>query len=189
MTDTCTTCGRSVPSYDGVIQSDGKGGSLGFICGRCWSAILSEHTGEDLGHLEIAQVTMRDAAGEDHLFHFRFSPALRGLEAFELIDGAPGGYMFQVLQEDDEPRIVEVLFARMRRALARQHLAPSELGGQGIKERFVRGRIEWDDEEDGRIPMVVIDGRAVTWDRFGEMLMTYEGFQFRMELLDPSEEA
>jgi len=188
-TDTCVTCGRCVPSYDGVARSDGKGGSLGFTCGRCWSALISERAGEDLRHLEIAPVIMLDAAGQDHEFHFRFFPAPRGLEAFELIDGAPGGYMFEVIPEDDEPRLVEMLFTRMRRALARQHLAPSDFGGQRIKDNNVRGRIEWNEEEDGRVPLMVIDGQPVTWDRFGEMLMSFEGCQFRMEMLDRSEEA
>jgi hypothetical protein len=35
----------------------------------------------------------------------------------------------------------------------------------------------------------VIGGREITWDHFGEMLMTYEGWQFRLQILDPSEEA
>ena len=53
-TSQCTRCGREVPGYEGVNQSDGKGGSLGFVCGRCWAAVLSEHTGESVGHVEAA---------------------------------------------------------------------------------------------------------------------------------------
>jgi hypothetical protein len=52
----------------------------------------------------------------------------------------------------------------------------------------VRGRIEWDQDEDGRVPLLVIDGRGITWDQFGRMLMTFEGWQFKLEILDNSEE-
>jgi len=35
---------------------------------------------------------------------------------------------------------------------------------------------------------LVIDGREITWDQFGHMLMTFEGWQCRLEILDKSEE-
>ncbi len=185
----CKRCGRSVPPFDGVIQSDGQGTNLGFVCGRCWSAILGERTGSAVAHVEIEPIVMRDAAGKTHEFHFRYSPVPRGIEAFELIEGVPGGYQFQVLQEDDDPGIVGELLARMRRSLARQHLAPCDLqpGGLRIKDSTVRGRIAWDPGEDGQVPALVIDGKQLSWSEFGSMLMTFEGWQFRLQLFDPSE--
>jgi hypothetical protein len=36
---------------------------------------------------------------------------------------------------------------------------------------------------------LVIDGRRVEWNDFGATLMAFEGWQFRLELLDPSDEA
>lgn len=35
---------------------------------------------------------------------------------------------------------------------------------------------------------VVIDGRRVDWTDFGAMLMEFEVWQFRIELVDPSDE-
>ena len=52
----------------------------------------------------------------------------------------------------------------------------------------VRGRIEWDDAQDVRLPLLVIDGREIDWDQFGRMLMSYEGWQFKLTLADKSEE-
>ena len=52
----------------------------------------------------------------------------------------------------------------------------------------VRARIEWDDAQDGRLPLLVIDGREIDWDQFGRMLMSYEGWQFKLTLADKSEE-
>jgi hypothetical protein len=38
------------------------------------------------------------------------------------------------------------------------------------------------------MPCLVIDGQEVSWEQFGRMVMTYEGWQFRMEFIDRSEE-
>jgi hypothetical protein len=59
---------------------------------------------------------------------------------------------------------------------------------RGIADFLVRGRIAWDDEHDGRLPLLVIDGREVSWEAFGRMLMTFEGWQFKLEIRDRSEE-
>ncbi len=53
----------------------------------------------------------------------------------------------------------------------------------------VRGRIEWDDAEEGRVPTVVHHGRAYSWDQLGEMMMSFEGWQFKLEIIDRSAEA
>ena len=53
---------------------------------------------------------------------------------------------------------------------------------------MVRGRIEWDDDRGGRVPLLVIDGREIDWDEFGRMLMSFEGSQFKLNIADKSEE-
>ncbi|MCX6623494.1 MAG: hypothetical protein NTY38_20995 [Acidobacteria bacterium] len=53
----------------------------------------------------------------------------------------------------------------------------------------VRGRVGWDERHDGRLPMLVIDGRTITWEQFGRMMMTFQSWQFRLSLIDKSEEA
>lgn len=171
-------------------QSDGKGKSLGFVCGRCWAGVLSEERGQDVGHLEVEPVLMTDAAGRKHEFHFRYIHMPRGLEAFEVIDGVPGGYKFQLLQEDDDPSIVQRLLERMRQGLEQQHLEPCDVnpGGMRIKENTLCGRIDWDEDEQ-EVPCVVVDGQSLSWRQLGQMLMSFEGWQFRLEMLDPSEEA
>jgi len=54
--------------------------------------------------------------------------------------------------------------------------------------RVVRGMVEWDSAGDGRAPLLVIYGREVTWDEFGRMLMSSEGWQFKLDIEDQSEE-
>ena len=36
--------------------------------------------------------------------------------------------------------------------------------------------------------MLVIDGEPKSWERFGQMLMSYEGFSFKLEVYDNGEE-
>jgi hypothetical protein len=56
----------------------------------------------------------------------------------------------------------------------------------------VKGTIESDlsDESDlyglTRQPVLVIDGREVSWEQFGEMLLSFEGFQFKLQIVDKS---
>jgi hypothetical protein len=60
--------------------------------------------------------------------------------------------------------------------------------GLHIADLLVRGRITWDGNEHGRVPMPVFDGRDISWERFGRMLMGFEGRQFKFDIRDRSEE-
>ena len=79
------------------------------------------------------------------------------------------------------------LIERMRRSLSVKHLVHSEHGAQ-IADQTLCGQIAWDESEDGRVPLLVIDGQEVSWDELGRMLMTFEGWQFRLAISDRSEE-
>ena len=133
-----------------------------------------------------------DCDGVVHCFHFSTRLFGRGvsLDAFELENGHPAGYKFQIIDdpETDPLEMLAKLIAKIRRALAVKHLAPGGLGTQISDQNTVRGRIAWDDEHEGQVPMLVIDGKPITWDALGRMLMTYEGFQFKLEIRDKSEE-
>jgi hypothetical protein len=36
--------------------------------------------------------------------------------------------------------------------------------------------------------MLVIDGKEIEWIEFGKMLSTYEGFNFKLDIFDKTEE-
>jgi hypothetical protein len=36
--------------------------------------------------------------------------------------------------------------------------------------------------------MIVIDGKGISWKEFGEMLMIYDGGNFKLQIFDPSDE-
>ncbi|MDQ4097426.1 MAG: hypothetical protein M3144_06125 [Actinomycetota bacterium] len=54
----------------------------------------------------------------------------------------------------------------------------------------VAGRFVWsDDQPNGRPYSVVIDGRLLTWEEFGEALESYEGWMFRLVIEDRVDDA
>jgi hypothetical protein len=161
------------------------------LCLRCYNAEVSAADGRVFNHVDFPPLDLTDATGRPHRFEF----ALRLLGdqlALEAIEGRPdheGGYRFQVLgAADDDPHQLQArLVARMRRHLARRHLEVDERGDVQLIDGRARGTITWGGaDHDG--PVLVIDGQAVRWEQFGRMLLTYEGFQFRLELVDPSDE-
>ena len=130
--------------------------------------------------------------GEVHEVSLSHSPVRDrvALDAFELRDGCPAGYRFQIIgnPREDLLALLGRLIEKMRRALSTKHLEDGERGLRIADHRVVRGMVESDDADDGRAPLLVIDGREVTWDEFGRMLMSFEGWQFKLSLDDKSEE-
>lgn len=162
------------------------------LCSRCFNAEVASRQGlEHFENIHFQEVVMTDCAGEAHTFHFRtrLLGTMVALDAFELKRGEPAGYQFQILgdPEGDLLSLLGRLVERMRRTLSVKHLAQGTYGLQ-ITGNTARGRIGYDETTDGLIPLVVIDGREVSWEEFGRMLMTFEGWQFRMEIVDRSDE-
>ena len=187
----CEACGTAVPTYD-VVNYGSIDGGYRQLCSQCFNAEVASAMGlEHFENCRFDQVVMADCAGEAHEFHFgtRLLGSMVAVDAFELKRGEPAGYQFQILggPDDDVLALLGRLVERMRRTLSVNHLVPSEHGLQ-IADQTVRARIEWDETQDGRMPLLVIDGREVSWEEFGRMLMTFEGWQFRMQIGDRSEE-
>ena len=143
-------------------------------------------------HAKFEPVGLADCTGEVHEFHFRTNLFGTGvaIDAFELRDGDPAGYQFQIIgdPEDDLLVLLGQLIQKIRRGLSTKHLVDGQHGLQIADHRVVRGKIEWDDAHDGRVPLLIIDGREITWDELGRMLMSFEGWQFKLTVADKSEE-
>lgn len=188
----CHTCGCAIAGFESVHYGSIEGGYRD-LCNRCFNEEVAKTGDIDFSHVQFEPLEMPDAVGETHRFYFEVH--LLGdrvsLDAFELVDGAPGGYQFQVLgdAEEDLFALMGQMVPRIRRLLAQQHLTTEpHMPGLHIADLLVRGRITWDDNEDGRLPMLVIDGKEISWERFGRMVMGFEGWQFRFEIRDRSQE-
>ncbi len=160
---------------------------------QCFNTEVAKAAGlEGFEHAKFEPVGVADCAGEVHEFHFRthlFGPGV-ALDAFELRDGSPAGYHFQIIGDpaDDVLVLLGRLIPKIRRALCIKSLVDGELGLQIGDNRVVHGMVESDRDYDGRTPLLIIDGREVTWNEFGRMLMSFEGWQFKLNLADKSEE-
>ena len=188
----CATCGQVTPDYDLVNYGSIEDGYRE-LCNQCLNAEVAKSDGLDkFEHVRFEPVELADCTGEAHVFHFRtrlFGPGV-SLDAFELRDGHPAGYEFQIIgdPQEDQLALLGRLIEKIRRALSVKHLKDGELGLQIADRLAVQGRIEWDAAEDGRVPLLVVDGREITWEEFGRMMLTCEGWQFRLEIRDKSEE-
>lgn len=188
----CHTCREPIASHGSVHYGSLETGYRD-LCNRCFNEEVARLGGLKFEHVQFDPIEMMDAAGERHRFHFsvRLNGEHVALEAFELKDGARGGYAFEILgdPEGDLFALMAQLVERMRRALVWRHLELDDgSAGLRIAEFLVRGRIDCDVNEEGRVPLLIIDGREVTWEQFGQMLMSYEGWQFKLEIKDPSDE-
>ena len=182
----------SFSSYD-IVNYGSMESGYRHLCSQCFNKEVAESaglTGFDSARFE--PVGLADSAGEVREFHFRtylFGTGV-ALDAFELCDGHPSGYHFQIIGDPEEDLLVLLgrLIEKMRRALSTKHLTNGEHGLQISNERVVRGRVEWDDARHGSVPLLIIDGREISWDEFGHMLMSFEGGQFKLTIADNSEE-
>jgi hypothetical protein len=190
----CEDCKREVPNYDTIHTTVAEQQSR-LVCTRCFNAVIAKQSGVDFVHPDFAPITLEDAAGRCHQFHFRTRQGgdHMAVDAFEVEDGIPAGYQFQVLgdPEQDPLEIFQQLLERMRRALARRHIEKGDLGpkiAESDEGWIVRGQLEWDERQEGRLPRLIVDGESYSWDEVGRMLMSFEGLQVKLEVYDPSEE-
>jgi hypothetical protein len=188
----CASCGQITPSYE-IVNYGSMEQGYKQVCYPCLNEEMAEAIGlERFEHVNFEPVGLTDCTGEVHEFHFRtnlFGPGV-AIDAFELCNGDPAGYPFQIIGEPEEDLLALLgrLIQKMRRALATKHLTEGRFGLQIADRGVVRGKIGADIDQDDRVPLLIIDGKEITWNEFGRMLMSFEGWQFKMELADKSEE-
>ncbi|MEJ2326219.1 MAG: hypothetical protein P8Y27_03290 [Chromatiaceae bacterium] len=186
--ETCSACATTVASYDGVFLSAEEG--TRFLCSKCYNETIAEYLGLDYEHVAFEPVTLEDRDGIPHTFQFRtrvFSDQLL-LEALE--SGPQEGYELSVIADAEQDLFVtfQRLFERIRRELGRRHIEREREGYRITDAAVVRGQITSDPDSVDRMPLLIIDGKPVTWEELGRMVSPYEGFRFKLEIFDRGEE-
>lgn len=185
----CERCNKKVLFYDIIHVSNGNAGKNNEkVCLECWNKDIAKTMKLDFEHIKLNPVTLRDIEGKPHLFHFqiRLLPVGLFIDAIEIKQGEPMGYHFSIRGECDanQSDLILDLYTKIKKGLARKYIKKSNRIGNSIKDAIVCGRIMWDEESDGRVPKLIIDGEEVTWEEFGRILMSYEGFQFKFQIFD-----
>lgn len=187
MNETCDACAYPLQRHE-AFRVLGEG----TFCGRCWAQRLSLEKRTDVAHLEVAPVVLEDREGNERQFHFLYNPRTPSLSMFELDDEQQEvGFKFRVFAKEGEDgaALVGRLLAKARAALASPQLEPSGASGYSLslKGETVQGWLRCDlaarRERGGSFPKVSVDGHDLSWEEFGRMLMEYEGWPFRLELL------
>jgi len=192
----CEQCNCEVKPFESVNLTLEDGPV--FLCSKCYNQRAAEYAGLDFTHVSFEPITCADVDGQDHVFHI--TTHLYGdrvsMEAVEevadddveayrfcMVGGAEGG-------EQNLFNMLAKLVARVKRGLSRKHVEAGYGGRNQItSDGIVRGHITSDVNELIHSPVVVIDGKEFSWKELGEMVMAYEGFNFRLDMIDRSEEA
>ena len=185
----CAGCGLQVLPYE-IMRSGSVEKGYKEVCNQCFNQEIAAADGlTKFEHVKFAPVPLDDSAGNPHLFHFRVRLFGIGvaIDAFELREGYPFGYQFQIIAdpEDDLMVLLGLLIEKIRRALSVKHLVQRNSSWAIADHRLVRAVIQADAS---RMPVLAIDGREVSWPEFGRMIADYEGWQLKLEIRDQSEE-
>lgn len=185
----CEVCGSKLVAHETVVY--GTEGNSQHLCMHCFNQAISAELGVDFEHTNFQPITLQDRDGMSHEFKFvvRLLGAIVSIEAYEMINGEPDGYQFSVIgdPEEDILQLFTKLYIKISQAMSTKHIEMGPLGWQITEDEIVRAHIDWDEDETG-VPLLIIDGKKISWHEFGRMLTTFEGFNFKMEIFDKSEE-
>jgi hypothetical protein len=179
--DTCEDCGVVDPrtTLDGAL-----------LCDRCTDRRIAATT----GHPELPDppppLEIIGRNGQRHVLTFRIWRAPTGVEVELDEAGVPigEGYHFAVLGPHDAniDELVTCVQSQAKAEVSRQYLEPNpHRSGWIVQADEVAGRFIYsEDSGTGGSYDVVVDGRTLTWEEFGEALEPYEGWRFRMVIED-----
>lgn len=192
--DKCRWCGTEVKNYTDSIMVPSEDGYI-CLCLHCYNKEISKAAGIEYEDIKLHPVVIRDVDDIDHEFHFslRLIGEQQVLNAFEVKGAFASGYEFSIIGEAEEGvfPLFSKLYDRMLKALGRKHIHEDiETDSWMITDDIVRGQISCTEESTNlhRIPMVIIDGKEISWEDFGQMLMSYGGFNFKFQIYDQTDE-
>jgi hypothetical protein len=160
------------------------------ICMECNNKLTAEYIGIKISPFQPGIYEFMGISGKKHKFNIyrNVSPCGIGYEANEVTEDGSPGFTVAVMDgvDCDQQVLFEKLKAKIKRTIFKRYLetSPSPYGGKIItlKNSKVVGRFEYN--EDDEVPKLVIDGKEFSWDEFGRMLNSYEGFQLKLEIMD-----
>ncbi|MBS4212697.1 DUF7713 domain-containing protein [Neobacillus rhizophilus] len=152
---------------------------------------MAEELEVDLDEL-IETFSMKDGQGVSRTFHVerRLHPIGIYLEASENLEF---GYKFAVHGElnCNQPELLAKLMEKVRKGIRERHVKagvfPNGQAYNSVINDRLKGLIKHDETSEGT-PLVIIDGKPFSWEEVGKMLMSYEGFQIKIEMYDMTDD-
>lgn len=192
--DKCKWCSKKTDEYGMVSLSMNENEQSILVCNKCYNEYMADILDIDDYDGFEREAIFKDSDNVEHNFHIikRINPMGVLWEAIEFLDGDEIGYLFQVNQdfEDNPNGILKTLYKRIEDGLSRKFIKKEMLYGReyySLKDDRAEGRIEWDEMHEGHIPKFIIDGEEYSLDEIGKMMMSYEGWNFKLEIIEPTE--
>jgi len=189
MNNTCGRCGRNLGSEPTITVA-----GVGTRCFPCYNDETARVMGVSFDNTPLQPIEL---AGHDGVVHrFEIRSMLCGTGHEMIAEEVPrreggGGYRFAVLGdfEADAWQLFQQLYEKVRRELAEHHLEFGQDGWQFADGDRLVGRIEWDPdpEAEDRLPLLVVDGKALRWHDVGRLLMQREGWTVHLRIEDSIE--
>lgn len=192
--DSCNNCGKS--TYSMIKLNDDKGRTR-LLCNNCHNEEMANLLG--LGNFNDYQETYQasDINGKLRTFYIQKSLFPLGVKwtAYETKNGRvlEEGYRFLVCAKlEENPRFsLQRLLNKINKGLSVKYIKQKRFDGQvmyTLQHDKLVGRIEWDDDYNGQIPKIIVDGNAYTLEQIGKMLMAYEGWNLKLEITEEGED-
>lgn len=192
--DKCQWCGKNCKGYGMVVLHIKEDEPSQTICSDCFNGYMADMLEVDDYEDYEQDVVLIDCDATDHCFQINKKIFPTGIfwEAVELLDENNVGYLFKTHQDHDEDSKVALkrLYAKIEKGLSKKFIVKKNSCGHeynSLIDDKADGRIEWDDNYDGHIPRFIIDGKGYSLEELGKMLMSYEGWNFKLEVIEPTE--
>lgn len=122
-----------------------------------------------------------DCAGHTRQFVISYFPASLGFGVQADEEGKDGqGFSFREFDATSPYLALGRIRGRIQEALATRHIEEPEPGNFQATHRTLRGRISY---SAGGVAFI-IDGQLLTLPQFAKLVETFEGFEFRMDIID-----
>ena len=129
--------------------------------------------------------SVEDAFGKQRSFIITYEALDLGYQVEAQEEGKDGlGYEFSSFSETSPYNALGSLREKMYRTLAMRHITKQGSSYQ-MMHNMLRGRITWSHDKG---VMLVVDGIALELEDLREILEIHEGWQFRLEIADPSDD-
>ncbi|WP_047983546.1 DUF7686 domain-containing protein [Ornithinibacillus californiensis] len=184
--DKCFDCGNKEVKVS--LQLQGKSINL---CNECFNNRMSDDLGVTLEQ-PVETFSLKDNQGISRTFHVEIHLFPNGIY-LEAVENIEYGYKFAVHGEldADQQELLSKLVEKTRKGITKQHVEteffPSGQEYQTITGNQLKGIFEYN-EESSDSPLVIIDGKPFTWTEVGKMVTSFEGFQFKLEMFDMTED-